>query len=149
MILTNEEFNKLLQLEKIFTTQKIILPTIGTVDSFELTDVNNRIPFLLDIDRRGKIELSKYKIQNRYAVTEVLVRIDIDSPPHINPDGTKLSRNHIHIYREGFGDRWAYELKDLKDTNLFQNICTFRNVFNDFCKYCNISLDNKEIQDVI
>ena len=97
MILTNEEFNKLLQLEKIFTTQKIILPTIGTVDSFELTDVNNRIPFLLDIDRRGKIELSKYKIQNRYAVTEVLVRIDIDSPPHINPDGTKLSRNHIHI----------------------------------------------------
>lgn len=27
-------------------------------------------------------------------------RVDIDSPPHRNPDGTMTSRNHIHIYRE-------------------------------------------------
>lgn len=36
---------------------------------------------------RGGIELSKFKLQNRYAVTKLpLVRIDIDSPPHLNPD---------------------------------------------------------------
>jgi hypothetical protein len=41
-----------------------------------------------------------------------LLRLDIDTKPHQNPDGKKISGTHLHVYRHGFGDGWAYELTD-------------------------------------
>lgn len=43
----------------------------------------------------------------------------IDKNFHTNPDGTKLSDTHIHIYQEGYGDKWAYPLDnfDLDDVH--------------------------------
>lgn len=37
-------------------------------------------------------------------------RIDLGSRPHRNPDGEKNGSPHLHLYREGFGDKWAYPL---------------------------------------
>ena len=104
---------------------------------------------MLDADRSSTITLNRIKLQERYLnEPELLVRLEIDSKPHINPDGHVLTRNHIHIYREGYGLSWAYDIASLSE-ELFQDISSFSNVFHDFCKYCNIDTSNTYIQDVI
>ena len=35
------------------------------------------------------------------------MRLDIEGPPHRNPDGQEVPCPHLHIYREGYGDKWA------------------------------------------
>lgn len=99
------------------------------------------------MDRRGRIELSKFKLQNRYALTKLpLVRIDIDSPPHMNPYGTKTSRNHIHIYKEVDNDTgnlpWAYDLENFAQIKFNQDDIIFMDIFTGFCEYCNININN-------
>lgn len=99
--MTDVEFQNLMKLKKVFVKEAIELPNNGENETYDLESIATRDKFYLDVDRRGRIELSRFKLQNRYAVTKLpLVRIDIDSPPHLNPDGTKTSRNHIHIYKE-------------------------------------------------
>ena len=71
-----------------------------------LTSVDRRENFLLDI-LRFQIKLTKATYQNRARVAITLYRLDIDGAPHRNPDGEEIPCPHLHIYREGFGDRWA------------------------------------------
>lgn len=150
--MTDLEFKELMNLEKIFVDNFINLPNNGNKDTYDLESKSTVDKFFLDVDRRGKIELSKFKLQNRYAVTRLpLVRIDIDSPPHMNPDGTKTSRNHIHVYREVDNDTgnlpWAYDLEDFHDFSFEEGNINFMDIFVSFCKYCNICIDN--VQEVI
>lgn len=148
--MTNKEFNILLGLPKTFSKSPINLPIAGRTGVYNVESTLSSDRFFLDVDRSSKIELSKFKIQHRYATTKLpLVRIDINSPPHTNPDGCKLSRNHIHIYQETENDTgnlpWAY---DLESIDLFAGISNdFMAIFYAFCKYCNISTDN--IQGVL
>lgn len=64
--------------------------------------------FSLDVTQK-RIVL-KLKCQLR-CTTEavVLARLDFASP-HRNPDGTAVGVPHLHIYREGYGDRFAYKV---------------------------------------
>jgi hypothetical protein len=71
-----------------------------------LLSVDKRENFMLDI-HSGRIKLSKISMQNRARQVIVLVRLDIDGPPHRNPDGEEVPCPHLHLYREGFGDKWA------------------------------------------
>ncbi len=150
--MTDLEFKRLMQLQKIFVKSSIILPNNGENNIYDLQSKETQDKFYLDVDRRGRIELSRFKLQTRYAVTRLpLVRIDIDSPPHLNPDGTKTSRNHIHIYREIDNDTgnlpWAYSLEEFEQIKFNQNNIMFMDIFSSFCEYCNISMEN--IQGVI
>ena len=94
------------------------------------------------MDRRGRIELSKFKLQNRYALTKLpLVRIDIDSPPHMNPDGTKTSRNHIHIYKDGYDEKFAYTLDSDEFKDLFpdpKDRCSLLKAYLEFIKVISV-----------
>ena len=106
----------------------------------------------MDVDRRGRIEFSKFKMQNRFAGNKLpLVRIDIDSAPHMNPDGSKTSRNNIHIFKEMENDTgnlpWAYSLEDFEPINFNRDCINFMEIFSGFCEYCNIIMNN--IQGVI
>ena len=56
---------------------------------------------------RAQIKLTKATYQNRARQAIILMRLDLDGPPHRNPDETEIPRPHLHIYREGFGDKWA------------------------------------------
>ncbi len=150
--MTDLEFKRLMQLQKIFVKSSIILPNNGENSIYDLKSKETQDKFYLDVDRRGRIELSRFKLQTRYAVTKLpLVRIDIDSPPHLNPDGTKTSRNHIHIYREVDNDTgnlpWAYSLEEFEQIKFNRNNIVFMDIFSSFCEYCNISMEN--IQGVI
>ncbi|WP_341877632.1 DUF6978 family protein [Defluviitalea saccharophila] len=146
MKLSDQDFRYLLSLEKEFLEKNIALPKVNTYVTFNIISTNQKEEFFLDIDRRGRIEFHKTKIQNRY-IREPLIRLEIDAPPHQNPDGTKTSRNHIHIYKENYGLSWAYDLSSFSK-ELFCDCNNFANVFTDFCKYCNIKLQSN-LQGVI
>ena len=142
----NQTFQHLLNLKKEFTSS-IILPNQQAQKIYDLTSISSLDKFHLDYDRRGTLEL-KYKTQLRASAYKLhpMVRLEVNSPPHINPDGTQLSRNHIHIYDEIYGDSVAYELLEILpqlNTN-FSSI----NIFTNFCKYCNITI-NRDIQEVL
>lgn len=62
--------------------------------------------FLLD-PSRGCIDLRTVKMQNRGRQVVVLVRLDLGGAPHRNPDGEEVPVPHLHVYREGYGDKWA------------------------------------------
>lgn len=66
------------------------------------------VAFSLDVTQK-RIVL-KLKCQLR-CTTEpvVLARLDFASP-HRNPDGTAVGVPHLHVYREGYGDKFAYEV---------------------------------------
>lgn len=81
-------------------------PTAGGKLTLPLTSRDKRESFILDITR-GRIDLHRGTYQNRAKMVIPLVRVDFGGPPHTNPDGETIQTPHIHVYREGFGDKWA------------------------------------------
>jgi hypothetical protein len=81
-------------------------PLPGDRLSIPLESTNKREQFVLDI-QRGQIKLTKATFQNRARQAIVLIRLDLDGPPHRNPDGVEIPCPHLHVYREGFADKWA------------------------------------------
>jgi len=98
-----------------------------------LTSQDKREDFLLDI-YRGQINLLKGTYQNRARQVIVLVRIDFGGAPHRNPDGAEVLCPHLHLYREGFGDKWAAPLP----TDKFPNIDDLWRTLQDFMQFCNV-----------
>lgn len=134
-MLTQLEAEVLIKMRKTFASNPggISVPP-GTDQSYDLIGEDTRERFLLDL-WRGTIRLSKLKFQARGRKVIVLVRLDIDGSPHTNPDGQKLVGSHMHIYQEGFEDKWAYPV----DPEIFKNPSSLRQSFEDFCRYCNIN----------
>lgn len=81
-------------------------PTLGGSIEIPLVSANKRESFLLDVTR-GRINLRKVTFQNRARTVVILARLDIDGPPHENPDGVEIPCPHLHTYREGYVDKWA------------------------------------------
>lgn len=102
-----------------------------------LVSTDGRESFLLDL-RRGRADLSKATYQNRARTVVVLARLDLGGHPHRNPDGKEIGSPHLHRYREGFGDKWAYPLPpDFSDpSDLWKTL-------DDFLQFCNITLRPK------
>lgn len=98
----------LLQIDKLPTDPARIVdfPVPAERIRIPLVSTDRRIEFDLDVNR-GRIKLSQctYHGQSRRLV--LLARLDLDGPPHTNPDGTDIPCPHLHLYREGFGDKWA------------------------------------------
>lgn len=136
-MITDQEFRVIMSLEKLFTSEIIGLPLTSQKAEYQLKSTDGKHELMLDIDRRGKFTIHKCKLQNRIH-SYPIIRVDIDSPPHTNPDGTTTSRNHIHIYREGYSMSWAYDLSNIHE-GLFLTPTDFMSTFYDFCTYCNIT----------
>lgn len=62
--------------------------------------------FVLDL-WRGRRNAAKIKFQTRGRHVFILARLDVNGAPHTNPDGEVIEGSHLHIYREGYGDKWA------------------------------------------
>lgn len=146
---TNEEFNKLMRLKKHFLINAFSLPEVNNDLVLPVGAIESKEIFSIDLSRKSTIILTRKKFQERLLPTnDLMVRLEIDSKPHMNPDGTLISKNHIHIFREKYNLSWAYELDQFDDI-LFKNTDDFDTVFYDFCRFCNISTDNINIQGVI
>jgi len=131
--------NFLMALEKKIVEVDIIFPSNNTMLSINAISLDDNERFLIDINRKGLIKLSRCSFQERFCTTEGLVRLDLDeSKTHRNPDDQIIAGPHLHVYREGYGLRWAYALKDLSP-------CPFKvqsdlvSIFIEFCNYCNIT----------
>jgi len=108
-------------------------PGLGGSIAIPLISPDKRENFLLDISR-GRIDLSKGKYQNRARQVIILARLDFGGAPHRNPDGKEIPCPHLHIYREGFGHKWAIPLPNAhfpSTTDLWQTL-------QDFMQFCNV-----------
>lgn len=136
-ILLKDETVKTLISESKQFSKTPALPLDNEICRYSLfcPDSNNQYEMI--VDRRHGREEFKIKIQNSY-FKEPFVRVELNAPPHHNNhDGTWTSRNHIHVYKEGFGMSIAYDLTSYNKA-LFQNTSDFNSVYLDFCKFCNI-----------
>ncbi|MGA2878787.1 MAG: hypothetical protein ABSG13_07540 [Bryobacteraceae bacterium] len=137
--ITQAEADALIEMEKRFVDDKIwTFPAAGERIALALTSVDNRENFMLDVTR-AEIKLSKATYQNRARQAIVLMRLDIDGPPHRNPDGTEIPCPHLHIYREGFGDKWAVPAPLDRYTNTLDLFFTCES----FMQHCNIAGPSK------
>jgi hypothetical protein len=109
-------------------------PGLGGSIIVPLISTDKRENFLLDVSR-GKIDLLKGTFQNRARQIIVLVRLDFGSQPHRNPDGQEVSSPHLHLYREGYGDKWAVPVP----VNSFPNMSDLWQTLQDFMSFCNIT----------
>ena len=79
---------------------------------------------------RGSFELTKYTINKRYRQTITLLRYD-NGGRHTNPDGELFEGAHVHLYREGFNEKFAFPVSKIGiDAKMQWNqysikLCTF------------------------
>lgn len=132
--LTQTEADLLIEMEKYRVDDALWnYPSLGGSITIPLFSGDKRENFLLDISR-GKIDLLKGTYQNRSRQVVVLVRLDFGGQPHRNPDGNEIPSPHLHVYREGYGDKWATPIP----VERFPNIGDLWQTLQDFLNYCNI-----------
>lgn len=107
------EADRLLAMPKHAEQERLVFPggPGGGKLTIHLHSDDRHEEFLLDVTR-ASIRLTKATLQSRARVSVVLVRIDLDGPPHRNPDDTEIPCPHIHFHREGYGAKWAAPLPD-------------------------------------
>ncbi len=134
--LTQAEADILIALEKHRANEDHSdFPMGGQSLVLSLQSPDKREQFLLDLSR-GRINLLKVKMQNRGRQVVVLVRLDLGGAPHRNPDGEEIPAPHLHVYREGYGDRWAVPLP----ADRFRAAGDLWATLEDFMQFCSITL---------
>lgn len=106
----------------------------GGAISIPLLSLDEREAFHLDI-WRSKVILTKGRYQNRARQGIILVRLDFGGAPHRNPDDREIGTPHLHVYREGYDDKWAFDVP-IGD---FPNINDMWKTISNFMKFCNIT----------
>ena len=108
-------------------------PYFGGKVEVPLVSLDEREQFILDITRKG-VDLRKFSYQNRARKVIVLARLDINGRAHRNPDGNKIGCPHLHLYREGFNDKWAFPVPGEHFTNFDDPWI----ILEEFQKFCNV-----------
>jgi hypothetical protein len=134
-MLTQAEANQFMQMAKRFVRPpaSITIPP-GVDDTYELAGPNDRERFFLDV-WRGTLRLTKLRFQNRARTVVVLARLDVDGAPHTNPDLQLLSGTHLHLFREGYDDKWAYPV----DPESFTLLSDPGTTFQEFCAFVTLN----------
>lgn len=133
-MLTQTEADRLIAMAKLLEDPPaaILFPQPGEKLELGLVSTDRRERLIADVNR-GRIRLTKCTFQERDPRVTVLLRLDLDGPPHENPDGTVLPCPHLHMYREGWWDKWAIPAPPA--------LCSTSNltdVFREFLVYCNV-----------
>jgi hypothetical protein len=133
--ITQAEADFLIAMEKRFVDDNDwTFPTAGERIGLALTSLDKRENFMLDVTR-ARIKLTKATCQNRARQAIILMRLDLDGPPHRNPDGTEIPCPHLHIYREGFGDKWVIAAP----IDRYPNTLDLPFTCEAFLQHCNIT----------
>lgn len=132
--LTQSEADALRDTEKVRVDDTMWqFPRPGEKISIPLTSTNKREFFNLDVTR-ASIVLEKATYQNRARQIVILVRLDINSRPHRNPDNQEVPGSHLHLYREGYHDKWAFPIPE----DMFLNLGDLYDTLQHFMRFCNI-----------
>ena len=133
--LTQSEAEALIAMEKHrLDDERYSYPTSGSL-VIPLQSQDKREQFLLDI-RRGRIDLLKGKYQTRARQVVVLVRLDFGGAPHRNPDDQEIGSPHLHLYREGYGDKWAVDVP----IEHFPRTSDLWGTLEDFMRFCRVTM---------
>jgi hypothetical protein len=116
------------------TNERHDFPMRGESLTVPLQSPDKREHFLLDLSR-GRIDLQKVKMQNRGRQVVVLVRLDLGGAPHRNPDDSDVPAPHLHVYREGYGDKWAVAVP----AQHFSDPSDLWLTFEEFLRFCNVT----------
>lgn len=133
--LTQEEADALLAMAKHYHGSNIFMfPSLGGKLRIPLQSQDKQEAFIIDLTR-GYVSVRKQSIQNRARKTIPLARLDTAWGLHRNPDGEDVPCPHLHLYREGFEDKWAFPLP----AGLFENLDDAWQTLDDFMEYCNVA----------
>ena len=133
--LTQAEADGLVSMEKHSTNEdRLNFPGPGARLAVQLQSVDKRELFTVDISR-STIKLTKGTLQNRARQVVVLRRLDIEGAPHRNPDGEEIPCPHLHIYREGYADKWAVPAP----VELLPTDGTLYSALASFMSHCNVT----------
>jgi hypothetical protein len=131
---TQAEADDLIMMAKYRLNEQVWnYPGLGGRCSIPLISSDRREAFVLNLGR-SRIDLRKGSYHMRARQIVMLVRLCFGAAPHTNPDGTRLPGTHLHLYREGYEDKWAV----LVPTDDFPNVTDLRQTLNDFILYCHI-----------
>jgi hypothetical protein len=147
-MLTQSEADALIALKKKRASNDTYsFPSSGEILTIPIISIDGRESFLLDINRKGSIKLTRCTYQERYRRIIILVRLDIDGQPHTNPEvdivplpylipynGQTIKCPHLHLYVEDYMDKWAIPAP----ANEFPNTKDLYKTLEDFFRYCNI-----------
>jgi len=148
--ITQAEADALIAMEKHCIEEKTwLFPSAGARLSVPLISPDKRESFLLDITRAA-IRLTKATYQNRARQAIILMRLDLDGPPHPNPEdapaglshawlvpyaGQIVPCPHLHLYIEGYGDKWAIPAP----ADRYPDAQDLFSAFEAFIVHCNIT----------
>lgn len=130
-ILTQGEAERSLNMLKKSLTKTIDFPSAGSSQEFKVVGDTKNDLFVINI-YRGRIKKAKYNFGARIQKDNtILLELHIGATNiHINPDGEKIEGSHWHIYKEGYGRRFAFIAEDLNDANFVENTIKFFDKFN-------------------
>lgn len=142
MELNSDKVTQIIIAEKYPITEKIEydFPFAGKKLSIPLkAQLFPEYSILFDINVMGRYIQEKISFQNRLNKNIVLIRLDIgETLRHRNPDEKIIEGSHVHIYRDGYGEHWAYGLKDCEEfKELIGNSSI--DICNGFIKHCHIN----------
>lgn len=130
--LTQSEAQMLLAMEKISQNNtEYVFPDLGGNVEIPLISRDGREFFSLDISRKCIALTTKFQTRARQSL--VLARLDFNSP-HRNPDDTEVGVPHLHLYCEGYGDKYAYEIP----SGMLSKPTDVQQTLQDFMRYCTI-----------
>jgi hypothetical protein len=113
MSLTQTEYEYLIKQDKEF--ENLIDPIqLGPAPikwTRQINSLSTNDIFLLDF-YRGSFELTRYTFNKRYHQTVILIRYD-NAGRHTNPDGQLFDGAHVHLYKEGYDDKFAYPISEI------------------------------------
>lgn len=137
MLLTQDEFEYILGLEKEFSENDNILLGPNPISwSRDIKSKTTKDMFILGF-RRASIEVKKFTYNKRFRSCITLLRYD-SMGAHTNPVGTDEKRfdgPHVHLYREGFEDKWAFPVSSIGVDSSDDISGVLAKIF----KYCNIA----------
>lgn len=133
IMLSQQQADFFLAEKKEFVQPRVIELYPGADYARDLLGLLSNEEFLLDVSvgKRGRLKV-KYQTRGRRIV--ILARLDVNGSTHRNPDGQLIGRDHIHFYREGYGDKWAYPLEELSNVDT----ADFPDVLAWFMQRCGI-----------
>lgn len=133
--ITQSEADALLAMEKHrVDEERWRLPDLGGGIIVPLASRDGAEAFHLDVSR-SRINLAKGKLQTRARSTVILARLDFGGPPHRNPDDEEIDCPHLHLYKEGYGDKWAFAVP----AGVFADLSDRWQTLMDFLRFCNVT----------
>jgi len=134
--LTQADADALLAMEKQRANDTVYnYPSLGGAIRIPLLSPDKREAFHLDITT-SQIALAKGTYQNRARSIVILARLDFGGAPHRNPDDQDIDCPHLHLYRDGYGEKWAFPLPLGKFTDPNDRW----QLLLDFMQYVNITI---------